>query len=544
MKRKVCIFIIIGLLLLGFSGGVISAKAAVKGGDSKTESIKVTAKKKTSIKKGWNTIDGHKYYYSSKKKMITGWKKISGKYYYFRKKDTEEGPMGSMVTGFFKRRGKTFYFSQKGIMQTGWCKINKKIYYFANKGGIEYIGAMSTGLCKIGSYRYLLDENGKLQTGFREIKGKTYYFAPDKGLGVRGRAATGWKTIDGKEYYFSKSGVLQKNKWIDKKYYVNAEGYRLKSTVTPDGYTVNSKGVKGKLANGWKKVDGKQFYYKSGKKLTGWQVISGSTYYLGEDGVKQKGLVTIDGERYYLKKGVLQTGWHTISGKRYYFYSDGKMAKDTVIGGISIGVDGVADMTAKVPSILIIAGHGMGDVGAKGVFGSTTYYEYEYTRQFANLIKNKLDASGAKLTVTMYDQNYDLYQVHAGRKEGPEPELTAYDYVLEIHFNATVDALKDSKGDGAFKGVGMYINSARTDVQLDKAIVKAMASTGFKVWGGGTGIFKSPTLLNARLCQEKNVPYGLLETAFIDDKDDMKFYNQNKVQMAQAAANAIVSYFK
>ena len=220
------------------------------------------------------------------------------------------------------------------------------------------------------------------------------------------------------------------------------------------------------------------------------------------------------------------------------------MLKNTVVGGVFIGPDGVADMSSKVPSILIVAGHGMGDVGAKGEYETITYYEYEHTRQFANLIKAKLDASGAKLSVTMYDQNYALYQVHAGKKAGPVPDLTSYDYVLEIHFNATVESLKDTKGDGQFKGVGMYINSARTGVQLDKAIVRAIASTGFKIWGGGTGIFKSATLLNSRTCQEKGVPYGLLETAFIDDKDDMTFYNQNKVQMAQAAADAIVDYFK
>lgn len=542
MKRKICTYIIIGLLMLGFSVGCISVQASES--DKKVEQMTETEKEdRVIIKKGWNTIKGHKYYYTSKTKMATGWRLLGGKYYFFRKSDSEEGPKGSMVTGFLARKGKTFYFAKNGTLLTGWQKINKKIYYFSKTGGKDYIGAMATGLQKIGSYRYLFDETGKLQTGFKEVKGKTYYFSLDKGLGKRGRAVTGWKTIKDNRYYFSKTGVLQRNKWIDKKYYVDGDGCLLKNTITPDGYVVNSSGVKGKLANGWKKIGDKQYYYKSGKKLTGWQVISEKTYYLGEDGAKQKGLVTIDGFRYYLKKGVMQTGWATVSGKKYYFGSDGKMAANTVINGIYLGADGAVDMSLKVPSVLIIAGHGMGDVGAKGIYGKDTYYEYEYTRQFASLIKAKLDKSGSKLSVTMYDPNYDLYQIHAEKKIGPVPDLTAYDYVLEVHFNATVDALKDTKGDNAFKGVGMYINSARTGVQLDMAIVKAIANTGFRVWGGGTGIFKSSTLLNARLCQEKEVPYGLLETAFIDDKDDMTFYNQNKEKMAQAAADAIVAYF-
>ncbi len=549
MKRKSYVYIVLGLLILGLFSSCISVHASeINKSEQITDTLEtkeseVQAEERIAAKKGWNTFDGHRFYYLNKTKMVTGWRLLNRKYYFFRKNDTDEGPKGSMVTGFMTRKGKTFYFAKDGTLQTGWKRINKKIYYFAQKGGKDYIGAMYTGLHKIGSYRYLFDETGIILTGFREVNGKTYYFSADKGLGVRGRSVTGWKTIDGISYYFNKNGVLQKNKWIDQKYYVDGEGHLLKSTITPDGYVVNASGVKGKLASGWKKLDGSRYYYDAGKKLTGWQVISGNTYYLGEDGARRNGFITMDGSRYYLKKGIMQTGWITISGSRYYFDSDGKMAVNTVINGISIGVDGVADLSSKVPSVLIIAGHGMGDVGAKGEYGSVTYYEYEYTRQFANLIKAKIDASGAKISVAMYDQNYDLYQIHAEKKTGPVPDLTAYDYVLEVHFNATIESLKDSKGDDQFKGVGMYINSARTGVQLDKAIVKAIASTGFKIWGGGTGIFKSATLLNARLCQEKEVPYGLLETAFIDDKDDMTFYNQNKVKMAQAAADAIVKYF-
>lgn len=101
--------------------------------------------------------------------------------------------------------------------------------------------------------------------------------------------------------------------------------------------------------------------------------------------------------------------------------------------------------------------------------GKTTYYEYKYTREFAKLIYNAL--SGANLHVTLYDQNYDLYQVMSGKKSGPIPNLKDYDYVLEIHFNATAVSGKDLKGDGNFKGVGMYINSGKgKNYTIDKNI--------------------------------------------------------------------------
>ena len=57
-------------------------------------------------------------------------------------------------------------------------------------------------------------------------------------------------------------------------------------------------------------------------------------------------------------------------------------------------------------------------------------------------------------------------------------------------------------------------------------------------------LFRSSGLFNAKTCQSKGVSYGLLETAFIDDKDDMEYYNKNKEAMAKAVANALVSYFK
>ena len=90
----------------------------------------------------------------------------------------------------------------------------------------------------------------------------------------------------------------------------------------------------------------------------------------------------------------------------------------------------------------------------------------------------------------------------------------------------------------------MYVNSEKEDYRIDRDIIAAIANqTGFKVWGGGAGIFASSGLFNAKTCQQKGVSYGLLETAFIDDRDDMEFYNNHKNAMAQAVAGAIRDYF-
>lgn len=539
MKKKVRLLISFFLLILAVSSIMMTASAA------KTD--------ETSVTTGWSKSGSWYTYYSKSGKMLTGWRKINGKVYYFRKKAEEKAPLGSRVTGFYTIGEKTYYFSSKGVLQTGWKKIGKKTYYFAPNGKNGELGKMAVGFQKIEKGYFLFGDDGAVSIGWHTYRGHKYFFSNSTKIGVRGRALTGWKKIGSSKYFFSTYGVMQKNRWISKKYYLGSDGKMLKSCVTPDGYVVNSSGQKVRVAKGWIRQSGDYYYYVSGKKTTGWKTISGKKYYFNSDGVRQTGWQRIDGATYYLKSGVLQTGWKTISGKRYYFDKDGKMAVSTTVDGIEIGADGVA-LSAANPGesettepktgakILILSGHGQGDVGATATYGKTTYQEYKYTREFATLIYNELRESS--LNVTLYDQNYDLYQVMSGKKKGPIPNLKNYDYVLEIHFNATAVANKDLKGDKQYKGVGMYINSAKKNYTLDKNIVKAIAQTGFKVWGGGAGIFKSSGLFNAKTCQAKGVSYGLLETAFIDDKDDMTFYNANKSKMAKAVAGALINYFK
>jgi hypothetical protein len=63
-----------------------------------------------------------------------------------------------------------------------------------------------------------------------------------------------------------------------------------------------------------------------------------------------------------------------------------------------------------------------------------------------------------------------------------------------------------------------------------------------KIWGG-SGVFGSPSLLNAKAFTELDINYSLLETCFIDDKDDMKFYHKHRNEMARAIADTISDYF-
>jgi glucan-binding YG repeat protein len=570
MKKKKRFWLLFAMMMLCVAGSVLSASA------EETEAVQ-TESSQAVTKTGWVKEGAYTFYYSSAGKMVSGWKKIGKYIYYFRKKASGEIPAGSRMTGFQKIGNYTYYFNAKGVLLTGWRTIDGKTYYFQNSGKLGTIGRMSTGLSKVNGKYYYFGTEGAVATGWTTIKNKLYYFSKSKTLGTRGSAYTGWKKIGKYRYYFSKKGLRYTSRWINNTYYVDANGRMLTSCVTPDGYLVNASGVKGSKASGWISSDGKYYYYTAGKKATGWKKISGKYYYFDAEGVRQTGWLTVDGATYYLKKYRV-TGWKTIKSKKYYFYSNGKMAVSTTIDGYEIGADGVA---VKIPeteastdgkaSILLLSGHGQGDTGAVGTFSNVTYKEYLLTREFSTLIYNKLNASGANVSVTMYDQNYDCYQqnastlgssglklsftgsgankekVLAGIKTNPKlPDFTQYDYVLEIHFNATGTANKDTKGDGKYKGIGMYISSYKKDYAIDLNIVNAVVKqTGFKLWGGTvvSGVSTSSTLYNPKVCQELGVSYGLLETAFIDDKDDMTFYQKNKDDMAQAVADAIVSYF-
>ncbi len=510
----------------------LSGEGAVGPGSNHFEQNKLT---------GWYSENGYKFYYKSTGKLQKGWKKIENKLYYFRKKADEKGPKGSMVKGFYTIGEKQFYFSKKGVLQHGgWRTIKGKNYYLTPRGNAGTLGAMYTGLKKIGDDIFCFQEDGSACVGWTEYHGKKYFFSNGKKLGVRGRAITGWRKIGSDTYYFADNGVMQKNRWIDGRY-VDKKGRLLRNGISPAGYRTDENGRKIGLAKGWYTKGEKTYYYVSGKKTTGFKKIGGKKYYFNKNGVRKDGWITVNGFRYYLKDCVVQTGWQTIGGVRYHFKNNGKMSISTVVDGIVIGTDGIAD-TQSMPqkSVLIIAGHGQGDSGAVGYYSNAAYREDILTREFATLIAQQLRTLNPSLNLVMYDQDYDCYQVLANRKPGPDPEFKKYDYVLEVHFNATIASNKDTKGDGLYKGIGMYVNSAKGDTAIDRNIVASVANrTGFRVWGGGTGIFKSSGLLNAKTCQKAGVSYGLLETAFIDDKDDITFYQKNKNAMAQAVAEGL-----
>ena len=181
------------------------------------------------------------------------------------------------------------------------------------------------------------------------------------------------------------------------------------------------------------------------------------------------------------------------------------------------------EMAAK-KKLFLIAGHGEGDPGACSIWGQ----EANYTRELAKLVKT---AIGSRMSVTLYDTNKNCY---AQSKRGNVPAYSDYDMTVEIHFNAKAKA--DPNGDGRFTGVGGYIHPNNAGRSIARAIIDRVVALGFKEWLLDT----STGLLNLNRAQGQGAKYFLLETAFIDDGDDMKFYTARKEIFAQAIAQGIL----
>lgn len=179
--------------------------------------------------------------------------------------------------------------------------------------------------------------------------------------------------------------------------------------------------------------------------------------------------------------------------------------------------------------VLLIAGHGRNrdgsfDPGASSSFGR----EADYTRELVTMMKN---AVGDAAPVEVFDLEKNCYSYS---KAGQGPDYGAYGLVVEIHFNAKEK--KDETGDGRFGGIGAYVHPQNSGREVAERMVGAVAAMGFGRWE----ILSSTSLYNLNRAQEAGTAYLLLETAFLDDRDDMDWYGAHRTQVAQALAQEVV----
>lgn len=183
--------------------------------------------------------------------------------------------------------------------------------------------------------------------------------------------------------------------------------------------------------------------------------------------------------------------------------------------------------------ILIICGHGAGDVGATAKIKGKTYKESTETRNIGKKLRTQLKKY-KNVTVDIYPTNRNAYEdIKNGKRQ---VNFALYDYILELHFNACVG---DLKCNGKTTGTEIFVTKVDKTTKTEEEIVKNIALLGFKNRGVKRENFT--VIWNAN--QKCAVESALLEICFIDDADDMAIYTKKRWGVATKIATGIAKSY-
>lgn len=189
--------------------------------------------------------------------------------------------------------------------------------------------------------------------------------------------------------------------------------------------------------------------------------------------------------------------------------------------------------------LLVMAGHGRNSDGSwdPGAVGNG-YQEANLTRELRDLIKAAADRAGVPCDVAPDRNHYSYF------KNGGQYDVSAYNYVLEVHFNAS--ATVDQSGDGIKKGSMVYIDQSETGHSVEDAILFNLYSLGScQAWDGvvvAQRQWPSGLMVQSRV-RAQGVSHAVLETCFISDWDDVSWYLANKTKIASAIVAGIQQGF-
>lgn len=174
----------------------------------------------------------------------------------------------------------------------------------------------------------------------------------------------------------------------------------------------------------------------------------------------------------------------------------------------------------------LITGHGAGDSGAVNAeFGK----EADFVRELAPLLKKQLEKY---CDVEILDTSTNWFKyIQSGKKFN----FTKYNYILELHMNS---AARDLQGDGKTTGTEIFVTSAEKGTTVEQKIVEKIAAIGFRNRG-----VKRTNFLVIQTIKNQGISSALLETCFIDDKDDMQLFIKKKNEIAAAIASGIAEGF-
>lgn len=167
-----------------------------------------------------------------------------------------------------------------------------------------------------------------------------------------------------------------------------------------------------------------------------------------------------------------------------------------------------------------LSGDGTGAVGCG-------YKEQELNRELGKKVIEYLKSLGH----TVIDCTVDKASSNSKQLEERVKKANAYnlDLFVSIHFNACVN---DQSGDGKTTGteVLVYSNTSKAKPQA-QAIVDEIAKLGLRNRGVKTS--------SVYVLKNTKAPALLVETCFIDDRDDMSIYVKNVNNVAKAIVKGI-----
>lgn len=182
-------------------------------------------------------------------------------------------------------------------------------------------------------------------------------------------------------------------------------------------------------------------------------------------------------------------------------------------------------------NILLISGHGAGDPGAVSTINGKVYKEADEARKVTSALKEILEDV---CNVTVYPTARNAYKDHKTGILQDIAKFSKYDYVLEIHFNAS----KESPVDGKTKGVECYVTSSEKSTAVEQKICRYISQLGLT--NRNVKRYNWSVISAAR---HHGTSSALLEVCFIDDPDDMKIYIEKFDLIVKAIADAIIDVF-
>lgn len=169
-----------------------------------------------------------------------------------------------------------------------------------------------------------------------------------------------------------------------------------------------------------------------------------------------------------------------------------------------------------------LSGEGTGATG----FG---YKEQVLTRELGKEVMELLKKEGHTVVNCTVDKSSSNSQQLKDRVN--IANKSKLDLFVSIHFNACVN---DIKGDGKTTGVECLVSHTGTKA-YDEAqrVVNNIAKLGFR--NRGVKVHGAYVIKNTK------APAFLIETCFIDDKDDMNLYQNKRSEVARAIVEGILN---